>query len=130
VRAERPRGTLLSPDGQWLAYFVTLGDEAAENGLWLVRTDGTERRQLDRELFGSYQWRDAHRLLILPFQPAATWHELWEYDLRTGQARRLTDPDVTPFKVANGDWQVSPDGRHVAFVASQDRNIWVLTLAE
>ena len=42
-------------------------------------------------------------------------HELWELDVNTGETRRLTDPDVTPFKIANGDWAVSPDGRHVAF---------------
>jgi len=32
--------------------------------------------------------------------------------------------------IANGDWAVSPDGRHVAFVESQDRNIWLLTLMD
>jgi Tol biopolymer transport system component len=42
-------------------------------------------------------------------------HELWELDANTGETRRLTNPDVTPFKIANGDWAVSPDGQHVAF---------------
>jgi Tol biopolymer transport system component len=40
------------------------------------------------------------------------------------------DPDVTPFKIANGDWAVSPDGRHVTFVENRDRNIWLLTLSD
>lgn len=128
VRSERLRGELLSPDGRWLAYYIALSDEPAENGLWLVRTDGTERRQLDRDLFGAYQWRDASRLLITPFWPEAAFHELWELNVETGEVRRLTDPAITPFKIANGDWQVSPDGRHVAFVESRDRNIWVLDL--
>lgn len=128
VRAERLRGGLLSPDGAWLVYYVALDDDPAENGLWLVRSDGSERRKLGRELFGAYQWRDARRLLIIPFRPQATSHELWEFNVDTGQARRLTDPAVIPFKIANGDWAVSPDGRHVAFVESQDRNIWVVTL--
>lgn len=57
-------------------------------------------------------------------------HELWELDVNTGETRRLTDPDVIPFKIANDDWAVSPDGRHVAFVESRDRNIWLLTLKE
>ena len=130
ARAERPRGTLLSPNGRWLAYYVTLSDEPAENGLWLVRTDGSERRELGKERFGAYQWRDARRLLIIPFDPQATFHELWELDAETGEIRRLTDPNVTPFKISNGDWRASPDGRQVAFVESQDRNIWVLTLPE
>ncbi len=130
VRAERLRGGLLSPDGAWLAYYVALDPDPTQNGLWLVRTDGLKRRQLDRDLFGAYKWRDADRLLIIPFRPQAVSHELWELDVNTGEARRLTDPDVTPFKVANGDWTVSPDGRYVAFVESHDRNIWLLTLMD
>ena len=128
VRAERLRGGLLSPDGAWLACYVALDPDPSQNGLWLVRTDGSERRQLDRDLFGAYQWRDAERLLIIPFRPQAVSHEFWEVDVSTGEARRLTDPTITPFKVANGDWTVSPDGRHVAFVESRDHNIWLLTL--
>jgi Tol biopolymer transport system component len=69
-------------------------------------------------------------LLIIPFQPDAAYHEIWEFDVEAGQARRLVDPQVTPFKIANGDWTVSPDGRYVTFVESQDRNIWLLTLPE
>jgi Tol biopolymer transport system component len=94
--------------------------------VWVVRADGAERRQLDRELFGAFRWRDSRRLFVIPFRPEATSHELWEVDVKTGEARRLTDPATTPFKVANGDWSVSPDGRYVAFVESRDRNIWVL----
>jgi len=60
----------------------------------------------------------------------AVSHRLWELDVNTGETRRLTDPDVTPFKIANGDWTVSPDSRHVAFVGSRDRNIWLLTLID
>ena len=94
------------------------------------RTDGTERRQLDGTLFGDYAWRDARRLLIIPFRPDAAYHELWQYDVETGQARRLIDSEITPFKVANADWQVSPNGQHLVFVESSDHNIWMLTLVD
>jgi Tol biopolymer transport system component len=120
----------LSPDGDWLAYLVALDQDTAQNGLWLVRTDGSSRRKLEDDLFGAYRWRDAHRMLIIPFQYEATSHEIWEFDADTGQSRRLTDPDVVPFKIAGGDWTVSPDGRQVAFVESRDRNIWLLTLPD
>jgi Tol biopolymer transport system component len=131
VRSRRLRGGLLSPDRAWLTYYIALDEEKPEeNGLWLVRTDGSERRQLERELFGAYQWRDSHRLLIIPFLPEATGHQILELDVETGQTRTLTDPAVTPFKIANGDWRVSPDGRYVVFVASEDRNMWLLTLPE
>jgi hypothetical protein len=130
VRAERLRGGLLSPDRAWLAYYIALDEDPAQNGLWLVRTDGTGRRRLDRDLFGAYQWRDSQRLLIIPFRPEAAFHELWELDVETGETRRLTNPEITPFKIANGDWIVSPDGRYVAFVESEDRNIWLLALTD
>jgi Tol biopolymer transport system component len=130
LRAERPRGYRLSPDRRWMIYYVSLSEEPAQNGLWLLRTDTGEIRQLSRELFGSFAWRDAHRLLIIPFRPDAQYHELWELDVETDTTRRLTDSTVTPFKVANADWQVSPDGRHVAFVDSRDDNLWMLTLGD
>ena len=130
VRAERPRGFQLSPDRRWMVYYGSLSDEPEANGLWLLRTDNGERRQLSRDLFGSYAWRDSRRLLIIPFRPDAQYHELWEVNVETGDARQMTDPAVTPFKVATADWQVSPDGRHVAFVESSDDNIWMLTLVD
>jgi Tol biopolymer transport system component len=130
IRTERPRGMAFSSDGRWLAYYISLSDNLEENGLWLVRSDGSERIKLEPALFGAYEWRDAHHLVILPFQPDAAYHEVWEYDVDTGDARRLTDPNVTPIKIANGDWQLSPDGRRIAFVESRDYNIWVLELPD
>jgi Tol biopolymer transport system component len=130
ARGKRLRGGLLSPDGIWLTYLVALDEDTEQNGLWLTRTDGSGKRKLERELFGAYQWRDAHRLLIIPFRSEATSHEIWELDVDSGQTRRLTDPQQTPFKIANGDWSVSPDGRYVAFVESQDHNIWLLRLPD
>lgn len=69
IRAERARGASLSPNGRWLAYFIAQSPKEAQNGLWLVRTDGSRRRQLERELFGAYKWRDESGLLIVPFRP-------------------------------------------------------------
>jgi hypothetical protein len=136
ARADRLRSPTLSPSGNWVAYYVTFAADPAQNGLWLARTDGSLRRPVARQLFGSYQWRpcpdgcspEDERLLIVPFKPDAVLHELWELDAATGEALQLTDPAITPFKIANGDWRVSPDGRYVAFVESKDRNIWVIEL--
>ncbi len=128
ARGERLRGGLLSPDGAWLAYLVTLDKDQSNNGLWVIRTDGSARRRLDPSLFGAFQWRDDHRLLVIPFQPDAASHDLMEFDVNTGQVGRLTDPNETPLKIANGDWAVSPDGRYLVFLGSQDHNLWLLTL--
>lgn len=130
VRSDRLSGGLLSPDGRWLVYSIALSQDTSQNGVWAVRTDGSARRRLDRALYGSYQWRDAHRLLIVPFKLGATSHELWQYDVETGEAHRLTDPAVTPFKIANADWRVSPDGRAVVFVSSADDNLWLVELGD
>jgi Tol biopolymer transport system component len=127
---ERIRGAILSPDGVWMAYYVAFDQDSSRNGLWLVRTDGTEGRQLDRDLFGSYHWRDNTRLLIVPLQPDALSHELWEYDVESGDAQRITDPQLYPFQIANGQWSVSPDGRHVVFVEDADHNLWLFTLSD
>ena len=110
----------------------------AKNGLWLAKTDGSQNVQLDDELFGAYQWRgcpdgcspDEDRLLVVPFQPDAPLHWLVELNPATGEVLQLTDPAVTPFKIANGDWRVAPDGAAIAFVEYSDRNIWVIELPE
>lgn len=130
VREERLRGEVLSPDRMWLAYFITFSDDAERNGVWLMRLDGSERRKLDASLFGAYQWRDAERLIFVPFNPGAMYHEFWEYNVATESVRQLTDSDAAPLKIANGDWEVSPDGRYVAFVESRDDNIWLLELPQ
>jgi hypothetical protein len=130
ARGEHLRSGPLSRDGTWLAYMVTQDRDQARDGLWLVRTDGTQQQKLAPDLFGAFQWRDGHRLLIIPFRPDATSHEFMEFDADTQTARRLTDPAITPFKIANGDWVVSPDGRQVVFVASQDHNLWLLSLPD
>jgi Tol biopolymer transport system component len=130
ARGEHLRVGSLSRNGTWLAYMVTMDQDQTRNGLWLVRTDGMVQHKLAPDMFGAFQWRDDHRLLIIPFRPDATSHEFMEFDADTQTARRLTDPAITPFKITNGDWAVSPDGRQVVFVASQDHNLWLLTLPD
>ena len=138
ARAERLRGQVLSPSGQWIVYYITFDDNPAQNGLWLVRTDGSQRTRLDSALFGAYQWRgcpgqcgpEDDRLIMVPFDPNATFHRLVELNPATGETRPLTDPALTPIKIANGDWRVSPDGRYVSYVESSDRNIWAIELPD
>jgi Tol biopolymer transport system component len=128
ARGERIRGTSISPDGRWLAYLVTLSADPEQNGVWLVDTQSGEKRRL--EFFGGYRWRDGSRLLVVPLDLEQAAHRLWQVDLESGETVPLTDPATTPFKIANGDWSVSPDGRQVAFVSTDDQNIWLLTLPE
>lgn len=123
----RPRGTLVSPRGNWLVYFLTFQEDPAADGLWVVPTDGSRPpRKLD--FFGGYRWRDDTHLLYVPTEPGAESHALWEYDVVSDASRRLTDPVQTPFKIANNDWAVSPNGRYVVFVNAADHNLWLVDL--
>ena len=127
VQVGRLRGLSMSPGGSWLAYQDLFNDDPLEDGLWLVNVANGERRKL--ELFGGYRWRDDQDLLVIPLDLNQDFHQVWQVSASSGEAQPLTDPGVTPFKIANGDWSVSPDGRHIAFVSAADNNIWLLTLA-
>lgn len=126
VRGERIQRGALSPDGQWLLYTVAFHDDPAQNGAWLIRTDGTDRRKLD--WWGPSAWRAPGKLLYIPQAEAADNHTFYEYDVATGKSRPLTDPKLTPFKIGFGDWSMSPDGKKVVFVNAEDRNLWLLEL--
>jgi hypothetical protein len=71
--------------------------------------------------------------LIIPLDATASSNRLWQVEIGLpgstgGQVDPLTDPALTPFKIANDDWQVSPDGRFLSFVSALDHNIWLLKL--
>ena len=123
----RPRDPLLSPGGEWIAFHVAFTGDAGQNGLWIVRVDGSALSKITP--FGAYRWRAAGRLLLIPLttDQAPT---LFEVDASAGRAVQITDPALTSLPIANGDWLVSPDGSQVAFTSWADRAIWVLALPE
>ncbi|MBI4671487.1 MAG: PD40 domain-containing protein [Chloroflexi bacterium] len=125
VRAERLRLTAPSRGGTWIGYTLTSDPDPARNGLWVARSDGTDARKLD--FFGPLQWRDDARFIYVPFEMDAPMHAFYEYDVTTGETRRLTPPDQT-FKIASGDWTVSPDGSKIVFVNAADNNLWLRQL--
>ena len=127
VTAERISGVGLSSDGSWVAYFISFNKDDERNGIWMQKIDGSGVRKLD--MWGAYQWRDASHLLVIPerAKPDQAF-ELWEVNAETGEKRQLTTASVTPLNILNGDWRVSPDGKHIVFVNSADRNLWLLEL--
>lgn len=128
ARAYRIRSATLSPDGLWVAYQVTFSEDASLDGMWLASTDGTGSRRL--AIFGAYRWRPGGGLLVVPLEahPETGSHRVVEVDPSSGQVTELTDPSELRFRIAGGDWAVSPDGRRIAFVSAPDRSIWVLEL--
>ncbi len=125
-RGGRLREAMISPGGRWVAYLVTFSEESQNNGLWVADSFTGEARRLDA--FGGYRWRDAERLLIVPLDMTAPAHRLLQLQAATGELEAVTDPALTPFRIANGDWTVSPGGSQVAFVSAADGNIWILDL--
>jgi len=120
---------VLSRGRAWAAYVVSLDRRNPDaNGVWVVPTDPSTGgpRKLDR--FGGYRWRDDQRLVVVPMEPGSASHSIWQFDAAAGSTTRLVDPAAVPIRVANNDWSVSPDGHHLAFVAEDDRNIWVVEL--
>jgi Tol biopolymer transport system component len=128
ISAAELRGASLSPTGEWLAYLVTFSGDTAADGLWIVPLAGGEPRRLD--LFGAYRWRGAGELLVIPLEPGASAQRVMVVEAGTGAARALTDPAITPMRIAGGDWALSPDGQEIVFVATEDRNLWILELTE
>lgn len=125
----RIQGTSASPDGQYIAYYVTLDRQHPErNGYWLTNTQTGETRTLP--FVGSYRWRTPTTLLVIPFEPGATSFRLQEYDLTTDTLRDLTDPATVSFRIHNNDWALSPDGNRIVFVNAVDRNLWVIELPQ
>ena len=129
VTAERIGGVGVSHDGSWVAYYISFNSDDERNGIWFQRTDGSGAHKLD--LWGAYQWRDDSHLLVIPARASTgPAFEIWEVNAETGEKQKLTDAAVTPLNILNGDWRVSPDGKHVVFVNSADRNLWLLKLPE
>lgn len=123
----RPREPLLSPGGTWVAFHVALSGDSGQNGLWVMRTDGTSLSKVTP--YGAYRWRRDGVLLLIPLGDGLA-PMLFEVDAGVGRSRQLTDPIRTALPIANNDWVVSPDGRRVAFTSWIDRALWVLTLPE
>lgn len=127
VTAERIGGVAISPKGMWLAYFISFDVDASRDGIWIQRSDGSGPRKLN--FWGGYQWRDDSQLLYIPMRKSpAEPLVIYEYDTATGQSRPVTHPAGAPLQIANGDWRVSPDGRYVVYVNSEDRNLWLVEL--
>lgn len=127
VQNRRIRSVQIAPAGGWVLYTVTFSPEGpSEDGLWVMKADGSRRRRL--EVVGSAQWRDATRLLIIPFEPGAGSHRLLQFDATSGEMVALTDAQTFPFRVSAGYWSVSPKGDYVVFLNAQDGALWAFDL--
>jgi hypothetical protein len=123
-------GLAFSPDRRYLVYYVSLQPEAGKNGTWLLDLQSPQPEPQKLPFFGTYRWRDNESLIYVPFDPEATEHNFYEYNILTGQTRSLF-PAGTKLMIANNDWRVSPDGRKIILLAAKGAEldgVWVLEL--
>ncbi len=129
LQYERMRSPLLSPDGRWLAFLVAQARDASQNGVFLLDLEAAEAQPKRLDFFGAYRWRDDNRLLLAPVQVGAPSNELWQVDAGTLEMTQLIAASAeSPFKIGNGDWDVSPDGARLVYLNARDRNLWLAQL--
>jgi len=123
------RGLSLSPKGSWVAYTVTFSGDPAQDGLWALST-APNSQPIHLNTFGAFRWRSDNQLLVVPLETISGTpsHRLLQFDLPGGTITPLTDPTLTPFRIANGDWTISPDGSTFVFLSEADHNLWALPL--
>lgn len=126
ARGERLRSFSVSLDGSWLAYVMTSTADPGESGLFVVSTTTGQTRRI--EPFGAYRWRDGEHLLLVPLDLSHPQHGLLQISAASGEVRTILEPSLPAFKIANGDWSVSPDGQWVVFLSANDQNLWLLAL--
>ena len=109
----------VSPDGQWIAYVVSVTDtteNATDSDVWLVRADGgapLRRLTTIKKSDGSPRWSpDGRRLAFLSSREERP--QVFVLDPNGGEAERLTDSKTSVSAFA---W--SPDGARLAYVASR-----------
>ena len=125
----RLRAASLSPDGHRLIYYVAQARETGQGGTFLVDLNAAVPTAVRLDFFGAYRWRDATRLLYVPLAPGAPSNELWQYDAASGRSVQIIAVSAdSPFRIAGGDWDVSPDGRRIVFLSARDRALWLAEL--
>jgi dipeptidyl aminopeptidase/acylaminoacyl peptidase len=115
----------ISPDGEWVAYTVTVVDTAQDkkiSHLWMTSWDGRESRQLtfSKESEENPRWSPDGRWLafISSRRVEEEIAQLWLMSRSGGEAERITD-----FKGGIKDFAWSPDSKRLALiVADEDPN--------
>jgi len=124
---ENLRGLSASPGGKRLMFYLVSQAEPSLDGMYTIETRANANLQ-KISWFGGYQWRDSDSVYYIPFDPASDNQQLAYFHIPTGTHHILTDPNIQPFTIMNGDWSVSPDGKHILFHNAINRNLWVLSL--
>jgi len=131
IDAERPRSILLSPGDRYIAYYISQAHDETQNGMYVLDITQAQPQPRRVDFFGAYRWCSPTRLHYVPLKMSAQANELWVYDADTGQSTQIIAASAdSPFKIGNGDWDISADGRRIVYFSSRDHNIWLATLPD
>ena len=107
--------------------------------LWIMNPDGTDRRQLTRDLHvlgGLPQWSPDSRWIVISalaaYEAEPSWYDLWLVDPANAELRRLTyDEDTGQDDDLGNDIQPmwSPDGTQLIYFKSSAQ-LWVMSLID
>ncbi len=109
---------VLSPDGEWIAFYRNWYDEA-QNGIWLMRPDGSEaHRILDMEVRRAFWSPDGSKLAFEGPKPDAT---TFSFEVWVSAADGSHPQQLTTFPEGIGAWEPkwSPDGQRIVFNAGE-----------
>lgn len=111
----------VSPDGQRVAYLVTFSGDPSNDGLKVAEIDGPGRWAMPEAR--SYRWAGNGSALWIHLPGAAGANDRLELiDVESGAVQASVDLGA---RVLNDAWEVSPDGRTVAFWREEDRQVVV-----
>jgi Tol biopolymer transport system component/imidazolonepropionase-like amidohydrolase len=106
-----------SPDGRWVAF---ISDAGGGHNVWLMRPDGSEKRQLTREtqrLVNSPAWSpDGSYVYVRKHfiqQRSLGAGEVWAYHVSGGTGLQVTERNG--WQKDQGEPAISPDGRYLYY---------------
>jgi dipeptidyl aminopeptidase/acylaminoacyl peptidase len=111
----------VSPDGQWVAYVLTVNDRDADeqrSAIWMVSWDGSQQLSLTSAAYGTRKPRwspDGRYLTYIASVAGSDKDQIMLLDRRGGAPRQLTHVTGDIDRYA---W--SPDGKRLVLVMEQD----------
>jgi eukaryotic-like serine/threonine-protein kinase len=108
----------LSPDGRFLSF-------ADENGLYVQGLESGEKHSLNTPVdtlrnLVDVAWYPGDEKLLLDIPTDDEVHSLWSLSILGGSPEKL--------RADAGNGRVSPDGKLIAFIAGNRKELWTITL--
>ena len=130
VEGEYLRRTSISPGGQFVAFVRSFTEDPADSGLWVYETAARTAHRIP--VIGSYRWHPSGRgLLVIPPRPGGEGdHTIWWADPTSGETVEVTENGPGNLRIANFEWQLSPDGRRAVYRHADDLSLWVVDFGE